>query len=340
MKAVVDDKIPFIRPALDELMDEVTYLPGRQIAAADVRDADVLITRTRTRCNRALLQGSRVQFIATATIGFDHLDVEYLRKAGIQWTNCPGCNAPSVGQYVRNSLLLWARHTGCDLSQLTVGIIGVGHTGGEVLKALRPLGCRFLLNDPPRAEKEGADMFAPLSQLQRECHIICVHTPLVRGGKWPTYHLIDSHFLGALSQRPLLINCGRGEVVDDLALERAMDQGRLRQAIIDTWENEPHIRLSLLNKVFLGTPHIAGYSADGKANATRMVLEALCRFLHRPMTFHIQPPPLPDGTQLPAEPWDRALTLYNPQRDSDQLKQHPQDFEKLRDHYPLRRENV
>ncbi len=340
MKAVVDDKIPFIRPALEELMDEVVYLTGSEITAADVRDADVLIVRTRTRCDRNLLEGSRVRFVATATIGFDHLDLDYLEEAGIHWINCPGCNAASVGQYVRNSLILWARHTGCDLSRLTVGIIGVGHVGKEVVKVVEQFGCRILLNDPPRAERESGSKFCTLGQLQRESNIICVHTPLVRGGKWPTRHLIDGRFLHGLGHRPLLINCGRGEVVDNVALEDALDQGRVRQAIIDTWECEPDIRLSLLHKVFLGTPHIAGYSADGKANATRMVLKALCHYLGRPMTFNIQPPQLPAGTQLPAGAWDHALALYNPQRDSDMLKQSPHDFEKLRGDYPLRREKA
>ncbi len=340
MKAVCDDKIPYIRPALDELMDQVTYLPGAEITASDVRDADVLIVRTRTHCNRKLLEGSRVRFIATATIGFDHLDTDYLEQAGIHWVNCPGCNASSVGQYVRNSLMLWARHTECDLSRLTVGVVGVGHVGKEVVKALETLGCRILLNDPPRAEREGSGQFVTLGQIGREANIITIHTPLVTSGPWPTYHLIDSRFLNGLGKRPLLINCGRGEVVDNAALEEAMDSGRIRQAIIDTWEGEPHIRLSLLYKVFLGTPHIAGYSADGKANATRMVLQALCRFMGRPFCFNIQPPSLPADMQLPTRAWDRALALYNPQTDSERLKLHPEDFESLRGNYPLRREKV
>lgn len=340
MKAVCDDKIPFIRPALDELMDEVAYLPGNQITPADVRDAQVLIVRTRTRCDRRLLEGSRVRFIATATIGFDHLDTDYLHQAGIHWVNCPGCNATSVAQYVRNSLILWQRHTGCDLSRLTVGVVGVGHVGREVVRAMETFGCRILLCDPPRAEKEGGEQFVTLGQIAREANIVTIHTPLVRGGKWPTHHMIDGRFFHALGHRPLLINSGRGEVVDNEALEAAMDDGRIRQAIIDTWENEPDIRRSLLNKVFIGTPHIAGYSADGKANATRMVLQALCHHLGRPFTFRIVPPSLPDAGSLPT-PWDdRALALYNPRRDSDLLKSRPEDFESLRGNYPLRRENA
>lgn len=340
MKAVCDDKIPFIRPALDELMDEVAYLPGNRITAGDVRDAEVLIVRTRTRCDRSLLEGSRVRFIATATIGFDHLDTDYLHEAGIQWVNCPGCNATSVAQYVRNSLILWSRHTGCDLSRLTAGVVGVGHVGKEVVKALETLGCRVLLNDPPRAEKEGGSRFVTLGQIAREANIITIHTPLTRGGQWPTHHMIDGRFFHALGHRPLLINSARGEVVDNEALEAALDDGRIRQAVIDTWENEPDIRLSLLKKVFIGTPHIAGYSADGKANATRMVLKALCHYLGRPFTFSIVPPLLPDAGKLPASSEDRALALYNPKRDSDLLKSCPEGFERQRGNYPLRREKA
>ena len=340
MKAVCDDKIPFIRPALDELMDEVAYLPGNQITNEDVHDAEVLIVRTRTRCNRQLLEGSRVRFIATATIGFDHIDTDYLREAGIQWMNCPGCNATSVAQYVRSSLILWQRHTGCDLSRLTAGVVGVGHVGREVVRVLESFGCRILLCDPPRAEKEGGEQFVTLGQIAREANIVTLHTPLTRGGQWPTWHMVDGRFFHALGHRPLIINTSRGEVVDNGALETAMDDGRIRQAIIDTWENEPDIRRSLLNKVFIGTPHIAGYSADGKANATRMVLQALCHYLGRPCTFRIVPPPLPDVSALPTPCYERALALYNPMRDSDLLKGRPEDFETLRGNYPLRREKA
>ncbi len=338
MKIIVDDKIPYIKGQVERLADEVVYLPGAAITADDVRDADALLVRTRTHCNSHLLEGSRVRFVATATIGFDHLDTDFLREAGILWTNCPGCNATSVGQYVRNSLLLWAQHKGTSPDSLTVGIIGVGHVGTAVYQALQPLGCRLLLNDPPRAEREGTAGFSTLQELQQQCDVITIHTPLVRDGKHPTMHLVDDAFLHALPRCPLLINSGRGEVVDNEALERALDEGRIAQAIVDTWENEPALRHSLLQKVFIGTPHIAGYSADGKANATRMSLEALARWMGSDATFDVQPPALPADITLPADPWQRALALYNPMDDSRRLKAHPEDFEKQRGDYPLRRE--
>ncbi len=338
MKIIVDDKIPYIKGQVERLTNEVVYLPGAAIAPDDVRDADALIVRTRTHCNRRLLEGSRVRFIATATIGFDHLDTDYLRQAGVLWTNCPGCNATSVAQYVRNSLLLWAQHRGISLESLTIGIVGVGHVGTAVCRALQPLGCRLLLNDPPRAEREGAAGFSSLQELQQQCDVITIHTPLVRDGKHPTMHLVDDAFLHALPRCPLVINSGRGEVVDNEALERALDEGRIAQAIIDTWENEPALRRSLLQKVFIGTPHIAGYSADGKANATRMSLEALARWMGRDTDFDVQPPALPADFVLPADPWQRALALYNPMGDSQRLKANPESFERQRGDYPLRRE--
>ncbi|MCD8301435.1 MAG: 4-phosphoerythronate dehydrogenase PdxB [Prevotellaceae bacterium] len=338
MKAVVDDKIPFIRQAIESLMDEVTYLRGSAITASDVRDADVLLVRTRTRCDRSLLEGSRVRFLGTATIGFDHIDIDYLSKAGISWTNCPGCNANSVAQYVRNCLLLWQRDSGTSLSGLTLGIIGVGHVGTAVRKTLEPLGFRILLNDPPRQEAEGGEGFASLSELHRQCDIITIHTPLQRTGPHHTFHLVDENFLRSLARRPLIINTSRGAVVDNPALLRALDCGLIRQAIVDTWENEPHPLPDLLRKVYIGTPHIAGYSADGKANATRMTLQALCRWMGREMTFSIAPPALPVGFTLPADPLGQALALYNPMSDSQRLKSHPDQFEQLRGNYPLRRE--
>ncbi len=340
MKAIVDDKIPYIRPAIEELVDEVQFLPGAEITARDVRDADVLIVRTRTKCNRELLQGSRVRFIATATIGFDHLDTEYLRQAGIFWTNCPGCNASSVGQYVESSLLVLQRELGIDLGATTVGIVGVGHVGSNVHRRLSAMEVNCLLCDPPRAEREGnADgRFHTLEELQQRCHIITFHTPLVSDGPWPTHHMAGRDFFARLPHRPVILNTSRGEVVDNAALEEALDRGLIRQAVVDTWENEPHLRLSLLRKVLIGTPHIAGYSADGKANATRMVLLALCRWMNRPAHFHIAPPPLPADFCPAAHPADLALQLYDPRTDSLRLKARPQNFERQRGDYPLRRE--
>ena len=345
MKIVVDDKIPYILPALRELAEEVVVKGGSEICAADVRDADILVVRTRTRCDRALLEGSRVQLVVTATIGYDHLDTTWLEAAGIAWANCPGCNATSVAQYIRNSLLVLSRERGLDLMAATIGIVGLGHVGTAVAQALQSIGCRHLLfNDPPLeaspARPQLAGEWVPLSRIEAEADIITFHTPLTRTGPYPTLHLADEAFFAALGHRPgrIILNAARGGVVDEAALLRAMDSGVVAEAIIDTWEGEPAINGELLRRAFIATPHIAGYSADGKANATRMVLTRICQLLNRPMTFEIQPPALPTTSPEPADPIDRFLLRYDPQEDTRRLREHPDAFEWQRGHYPLRRE--
>lgn len=341
MKVIIDDKIPFIRGQAECLADEVVYLPGAQITANDVRDADALIVRTRTLCNRRLLEGSRVRFIATATIGYDHLDTSYLDEAGIVWTNCPGCNATSVAQYVRNALLEAERAGLVCLSEATVGIIGYGHVGKAVYEAVRPYVKQILVNDPPLeklkeldnlGQLDNLDRLESLELLEQEADIITLHTPLTTDGLYPTYHLVDESFLNRLKRCPLIINAARGGVVDEQALQRAMDEGRIRQAIIDTWEKEPDINLLLLERVFIGTPHIAGYSADGKANATRMSLAMFAKWLGvkgEGLNFHIMPPKASE---------ERTGLRYSPIVDSRALKERPDAFETLRGIYPLRRE--
>ena len=323
MKVIIDDKIPYIREAIAQVADQVVYLPGSAITAEDVRDADALIVRTRTKCNRALLEGSRVQFIATATIGFDHIDTGYLQEAGIQWTNCPGCNAGSVEQYVHSALLQLKHKKGLDLEKSTLGIVGVGHVGSRVKRMAESLGMRVLLNDPPRADK-GEQGFVNLETIARECDVITFHTPLNREGKYATYHLADENFLFSLKRTPYLINSSRGEVVDTASLLASLSAGKVKDAVIDTWEYEPNISRELMSVAFLATPHIAGYSADGKANATRMSLEALCRFFGMEADFSILPPEGPSN--------------YDPTRDSDWLKASPEKFEWFRGNYPIRRE--
>lgn len=336
MKVIIDNKIPYIREAVGQIADEVVYLPGNEFTADAVRDADALIIRTRTRCNRELLEGSRVKFIATATIGFDHIDTDYCRKAGIVWQNCPGCNAGSVEQYLHAVLLLLKRQKGIRLEDACLGIVGVGHVGSRVARMARALGIKVLLNDPPKADA-GGEGWVDLSVLARECDVITFHTPLNRQGKYSTYHLADEHFFSSLQRRPVIINTSRGEVIDTEALLAALRAGTVRDAVIDTWEHEPDIDRELLQRVFLGTPHIAGYSADGKSNATRMALEALCKFFHKDIAFRIVPPDLPPMTYSP-DPEEAFLQVYNPVRDSEALKQHPEEFEHLRGNYPLRRE--
>ena len=359
MKLVIDDKIPFMRGQAERLGTAV-YLPGAAITAADVRDADALIVRTRTRCDARLLEGSRVKFIATATIGYDHLDTAWLAQHGIAWTNCPGCNARSVAQYVESALLLLQRAGRLSLnSSTTMAIVGVGHVGTQVALMARRLGVSLLLCDPLRLQGRGgvvegsaaaggiadARCSATLADVCRQADIITFHTPLTRQGAEATYHLASSDFFARLERRPVLINSSRGEVVDTAALLNALNEGRVREAVIDTWENEPAISRELLARTFLSTPHIAGYSADGKATGTRMALEAVARFFGCDTTFRVEAPAVPAGFRYyPEAPDDAAaseprLALYDPRRDSDALRRDPAAFERLRGDYPLRREH-
>ena len=325
MKVVIDHKIPYIKEAIEKIADEVVFLPGNAFTPEAVKDADALIVRTRTRCNRELLEGSQVKFIATATIGYDHIDTSYCQEAGITWTNCPGCNASSVEQYIYSTLCLLKEKKGLDLEKATLGIVGVGHVGSRVKRMAEALGMKVLLNDPPRAD-QGEEGFVDLETILRESDVITFHTPLNREGKYATYHLVDEDLLFSLKRTPFIINASRGEVVDTASLLAALAAGKVRGAVIDTWEYEPCISRELLEVAFLATPHIAGYSADGKANATRMSLEALCKFFGIEADFKIVPPEGPHD--------------YDPTRDSEWLKAAPEKFEWFRGNYPIRRESL
>lgn len=338
MKVIIDNKIPFIREAIEQLADSVVYAPGKDFTPELVKDADALLIRTRTRCDRTLLEGSNVRFIATATIGFDHIDTDYCREAGITWTNAPGCNSASVAQYLQSTLLLLEQAKGRKLSEMTIGVIGAGNVGSKVAQAASELGMRVLLNDLPRQDEEGGADFHSLQTLAEQCDILTFHVPLYKEGKYKTFHLADAAFFRSLKRRPVLINTSRGEVVETQALLDALNSGQLSDAVIDVWENEPDINPELLNKVFIGTPHIAGYSADGKANATRMSLDALCRFFRIEADYRICPPQPESPTIVADTPAEAYLQMYDPRRDSEALKTHPELFEKLRGDYPLRRE--
>ena len=336
MKIVVDDKIPYIRETICQLADEVVFLSGAAITADDVKDADVLVVRTRTRCNQQLLEGSKVQLVVTATIGYDHIDTEWLESAGIRWTNCPGCNSGSVAQYVESTLLLLEQKKGLSLRQSTIGIVGCGHVGSKVKAVAERLGMRVLVCDPPLASTPSplTSHFVSLDEIERNSDIITFHVPLTKEGDYATWHLANDDFFHRLSRVPYIINTSRGEVVDNKALLLAIEEDRVHDAIIDVWENEPHPDATLLDKVFIGTPHIAGYSADGKTNADNMVIDAICQQFGLSHPGLIAPPALPKDFHYTGNP----LELYNPMDDSQKLKAEPSHFEQLRNNYPLRRE--
>lgn len=338
MKVVVDDKIPYIQEALRAIADEVLFIPGSKISSDIVHDADALIVRTRTKCDRNLLEGSRVQFIATATIGYDHIDTEYCSNAGIIWKNAPGSNSSSVAQYIESVFILLEKEYGEKLSESTLGVIGVGNVGSKVALLGEKYGMRVLLNDPPRSDSEGREHYCSLEQIAEECDIITFHTPLFTAGEYKSLHLADDIFFRSLKKKPVLINTSRGEVIDTVALLSALTHKIVSYAVIDVWENEPDINRELLSTGIITTPHIAGYSADGKANATRMSLNSLCEHFGIKAHYTITPP-VPDHSVIQAASYEDALLeIYDPRKDSIALKQHPAMFEKLRGDYPLRRE--
>ena len=347
MKIVADEKIPFLEGVLEPYAD-VVYLPGKKISPGIVRNADALIIRTRTICDKELLEGSSVKFIASATIGFDHIDDKYCKKQGISWTNAPGCNSASVQQYLAAVLVYLIRKYLLNTSILTLGIIGVGNVGSKVKKLGELLGMKVLLNDPPRERREGSAIFTELYDLIHQSDIVTLHVPLAFSDPDKTYHMVNNQFLNCLKHDCILINTSRGSVVDEQALKQTLKQGRLKGTILDVWENEPDIDKELLQMVDIGTPHIAGYSQDGKANGTSISVKALAYYFKLPLENwypgKIPSPEQPDiyidGKNNMPETLlhDLIYHTYPVKQDDLALRKDTDKFEYLRENYPVRRE--
>ncbi len=347
MKIVVDDKIPFIRGVL-EPFSEVIYASGARIDSRLVRDADALLVRTRTICDETLLDGSNVRFIGSATIGYDHIDTGYCENHDIAWTNSPGCNSSSVMQYVVSALCFISDNSGFSLKNRTLGIVGVGNIGSKVEKAAKALGMHLLLRDPPRSRVEPGFSSVPFERLLRESDIVTLHVPLNRSGKDKTYHLLDARSLGMMKRGAWLINSSRGEVVDTQSLKKAVFSGNLSGVVLDVWENEPDIDLELMEAALISTPHIAGYSLDGKANGTAYVVNSLARHFGLPLgNWYPGNIPLPASGRLEIPvvdaPCEEAIkevvrSVYAIVGDSDRLKKAPSTFESLRGNYIVRRD--
>lgn len=347
MKIIIDDKIPYIRGVLEPYF-EVVYLPGKLTMAGVVKDADALVTRTRTICSREILQGSKVKLIATATIGFDHIDTAYCESNGIEWVNAPGCNAESVNQYISSALFSYSIRNAYTLKGKTIGVVGVGQVGSRIAKTCQILGMNVLLNDPPRERREGSSQFVSLQAIQEQADIISFHVPLNRDGVDNTFHMVDEKFLHGLKKKALLINTCRGEVFDTGAVYRAQKANDLSGLVVDCWENEPEIDLDLLNLVDYGTPHIAGYSKDGKANGTTRSVRAISKFfglgIDQWEPSGVEHPKNPvielDGSnQTGASLLAQAILLtYKIEEDDQALRLNPNLFEQLRGDYPVRRE--
>lgn len=344
---VIDDKIPFIQGVLEPYA-QVRYMAGNAISKEHLRHADALVVRTRTSCNAQLLEETSIKLIASATIGYDHIDTAYCDSHNIRWTNAEGCNATSVQQYMLACLLELAHTYNLSLTQKTMGIVGVGSVGSKVADAARLLGMRVLLCDPPRATREGGGGFVSLATVAQEADIVTFHPSLTKTGKYPSYHLADSVFFDSLKSGAIVINTSRGEVVDQQRLKKSLENKQLRAVVLDVWENEPTVDVALLPLLAFATPHIAGYSTDGKANATAMSVEAVASFFNFPLKgWKPQQLPLPANPTItinidrqPFQDVLRHLVLhtYSIQDDDRRLRLSPESFEQQRGSYPVRRE--
>ncbi|MBT2341536.1 MULTISPECIES: 4-phosphoerythronate dehydrogenase PdxB [Pseudomonas] len=353
MLIVADENIPLL-DAFFQGFGEIRRVPGRGIDRAMVEQADVLLVRSVSQVNRALLEGSKVRFVGTCTIGTDHLDLDYFAEASICWASAPGCNARGVVDYVLGSLMTLAEIEGADLSQRTFGVVGAGQVGGRLIEVLKGLGWTVKVCDPPRQAAEGGE-YVSLEQIIEQCDVISLHTPLTRDGEHPTWHLFDEVRLNQLKPGTWLINAARGPVIDNAALREVLLEREDLQAVLDVWEQEPTVDMDLADLCVIATPHIAGYSLDGRQRGTAQIYQALCEFLQRPVTVSL-------GDLLP-RPWLGGITLdaatdpawalaalcrgvYDPRRDDADFRrslvgtvsEQRSAFDALRKHYPPRRE--
>ena len=354
MKIVADESILFVKEAFEKLGEVATY-PGRDINSLAVKEADILLVRSVTGVDEHLLSGSKIRFLATATIGCDHVDTDCLRKRKVEFASAAGCNANSVTEYIVAALLILARRHGFFLSEKTIGVVGVGNVGSRVIEKAEVLGMNILQNDPVLERKTGQVRFRPLEELLEKSDILTLHVPLAYEGQDATYHMADNTFFEKMKRGSFLINTSRGAVVDTLALLNALKQNTLKGAVVDVWEGEPQISKELLGEVELGTPHIAGYSLDGKANATVMIYQATCHFLNVTYDWklpELSPPPCPEikvdaRSENDAEILSQVVgKAYDLERDDGALREilkipSPQRktlFDQLRSEYPIRRE--
>lgn len=353
MLIVADENIPLL-DAFFAGFGDIRRVPGRSIDRATVEHADVLLVRSVTNVNRALLDGSKVRFVGTCTIGTDHLDLDYFNEAGICWSSAPGCNARGVVDYVLGSLMTLAEIEGADLTQRTYGVVGAGEVGGRLIKVLKGLGWNVKVCDPPRQAAEGGD-YVSLEQIIEQCDVISLHTPLTRNGDDATWHLFDQQRLQQLKPGAWLINAARGPVVDNVALREVLLEREDLQAVLDVWEKEPEVDPALAELCVLATPHIAGYSLDGKQRGTAQIYQAYCAFSGQPAAIALSdllPATWLSEVSLHADSdpaWALAMLcrgVYDPRRDDADFRrslvgnvaEQRAAFDVLRKQYPVRRE--
>ena len=348
MKILVDENMPYARELFSRL-GNVKAVPGRPIPVNELDDADALMVRSVTKVNEALLAGKAIKFVGTATAGTDHVDDKWLKQAGIGFSAAPGCNAIAVVEYVFSSLLMLAERDGFALKDRTVGIVGVGNVGGRLQKRLEALGIRTLLCDPPRKDNGDDGDFRSLDELVEQCDVLTFHTPLFKEGPYKSLHLADEALIRRLKAGTILINACRGPVVDNVALLACLNAGQQLSVVLDVWEGEPDLDVALLDKVDIGTPHIAGYTLEGKARGTTQVFEAYTAFLGRPQHVALNSLlPVPEFSTITLHgPLDQPILkrlahlVYDVRRDDAPLRKvagQAGEFDKLRKHYKERRE--
>ncbi len=340
MKLVADINIPYLKGVLDSFFDDILLLPANEITPEVVSDADALLVRTRTICNAHLLEGSKVKFIGTATIGFDHIDTEFCNSRGIEWVSAPGCNSGAVQQWIAAALIYISKTKGIKLEGKTLGVVGVGNVGRKVVDVALDLGMKVLCCDPPRKKEEHLSDFVDLKTIAQQSDFVTFHVPLTYHGVDATYHLVDDSLISSLKDGAVLINSSRGEVVETQSLINAINNRKFTAVALDVWENEPNISKELLPLVDIATPHIAGYSLEGKVNGTRMVVDALSKFFN--IGIHPwQPLANPTNEKESIQSVDLIDTIvqtYDIKVDDASFRQSADRFEKYRSDYALRRE--
>lgn len=336
-------------------LGETVVRPDHAISPRDLRDADALIVRSKTTVDARLLEGSRVSFVGTATAGTDHLDVAYLNQSPLAWCSAPGCNADSVAEYVAAAACCLASRHGARLDQMTLGVIGVGQIGHRVVRKAEALGMTVLRNDPPLELATGDPTFMSLDDLLDEADLATLHVPLTKGGQFPTYRLANCGFFEHVKPGCFFINTSRGEVVDAEGLLFALERGAVGRAVLDVWEDEPFISSDLVAKVDLATPHIAGYSFEGRLNGTVAVYREACHFFETEPAWHPDPSAFPEAPRVALDArgmtreralWEIIRACYDIEADDRALRGGPaQDeaawglhFDALRRDYPVRRE--
>ncbi len=348
MKILVDENMPYARELFSRL-GEVKAVPGRPIPTEALTDADALMVRSVTKVNEALLGDKAIKFVGTATAGTDHVDQAWLEQAGIGFSAAPGCNAIAVVEYVFSALLMLAERDGFALADRTVGIVGVGNVGGRLQKRLEALGIKTLLCDPPRADNGEEGDFRSLDELVAQADVLTFHTPLYKDGPYKSLHLADEALIASLKPGAILINACRGPVVDNAALLKCLNAGQQLSVVLDVWEPEPDLNLALLDKVDLGTSHIAGYTLEGKARGTTQVFEAYSQFIGQPQEVALSSLlPAPEFGRISLHgPLDQPTLkrlvhlVYDVRRDDAPLRKVagiPGEFDKLRKNYLERRE--